>query len=327
MGSLFFVCGSAAGAALAWLFGRRDRRRSTVAALNGVSCGLLGMVMSISGGTPAPVTEAALGLVGAAAPLTLCMTLVSPVATSAGVFSAVRRLTATLALALVFGIGCATMGFVLVPGVWHISRKDEGRAADSSIVLSPKNSGEPVTTFPLLPMKPRFLRRPSDWAGVPILALILAVAWASHYSQPPTPLQTVFTPYLPINLVEKPSPRKVFAHYMPTLPISIDNKDGAEDYYATEYLTVNGEDGKHAAYGGFLRDRPLPRPHSDRADWKSADLLTEISQAKSVGIDGFAVDVFTTRAESDVTDQILRAAAAVDGFTIMVTADVTGPLS
>ena len=138
-------------------------------------------------------------------------------------------------------------------------------------------------------------------------------------------MRTVFTPYLPINLVDQPSPRKVFAHYMPSLPISIDNKDGAQDYYATEYRTPGGEDGKHAAYGGFLRDRPLPRAHSDRPDWKSVDLLTEISQAKSVGIDGFAVDVFTTRAESDVTDLILRAAAAEKDFAIMVTADVTGP--
>jgi hypothetical protein len=174
-------------------------------------------------------------------------------------------------------------------------------------------------------MRPGFLRRPTDWVGVPVLAVILVVAWVSHNSPPPTPLRTVFTPYLPINLVEQPSPRKVFAHYMPSLPISIDNKDGSQDYYATEYLTPNGEDGKHAAYGGFLRDRPLPRAHSDRPDWKLVDLLTEISQAKSVGIDGFAVDVFTPRAESDVTDLILQAAAAEKDFTIMVTADVTGP--
>jgi hypothetical protein len=174
-------------------------------------------------------------------------------------------------------------------------------------------------------MRPGFLRRPADWVGVPVLALILVAAWVSHSAPPPPPLRTVFTPYLPINLVEQPSPRKVFAHYMPSLPISIDNVDGSRDYYATEYLTPAGEDGKHAAYGGFLRDRPLPRAHSDRPDWKSADLLTEISQAKSVGIDGFAVDVFNPRAESDVADVILRAAAEVKDFTVMVTADVTGP--
>ncbi len=174
-------------------------------------------------------------------------------------------------------------------------------------------------------MRRQFPRRASEWVGIPVLVLILVTAYASHHYQQAPALPTVFTPYLPINLLEKPCPRKVFAHYMPSLPISIDNKDGAEDYYATEYLKVDGEDGKHAAYGGFLRDRPLPRAHSDRADWKLADLLTEISQAKSVGIDGFAVDVYSPRADSDVTDLILRAAAAVTDFTIMITADVTGP--
>jgi hypothetical protein len=176
-------------------------------------------------------------------------------------------------------------------------------------------------------MRPGFLRRPTDWVGVPVLALILVVAWVSHNSPPPPPLRTVFTPYLPINLVEQPSPRKVFAHYMPSLPISIDNKDGSQDYYATEYLTPGGEDGKHAAYGGFLRDRPIPRAHSDRPDWKLMDLLTEISQAKSVGIDGFAVDVFSPRGESGAPDLLLQAAAEVKGFAVLITADVTGPFS
>jgi hypothetical protein len=174
-------------------------------------------------------------------------------------------------------------------------------------------------------MTPRIFDRLSAFAGVPVLAAILTLAWATHDTYQTPPLATVFTPYLPFNLVEAHSPRKVFAHYMPSLPISIDNKDGDEDYYATEYLTVNGEDGKHAAYGGFLRDRPLPRAHSNLADWKLADLRTEIGQAKSVGIDGFAVDVIDTRATSGVVDQILQATATVDDFTILITTDMTGP--
>ena len=55
-------------------------------------------------------------------------------------------------------------------------------------------------------MRPGFLRRPTDWVGVPVLALILVVAWVSHNSPGPAPLRTVFTPYLPINLVDQPSP-------------------------------------------------------------------------------------------------------------------------
>jgi hypothetical protein len=175
-------------------------------------------------------------------------------------------------------------------------------------------------------MTSRFFRRLSALPGLLVLAAVLTLAGASHYTYPTTVWATAVTPYLPFDLVETPSRRKVFAHYMPSLPISIDNKDGDEDYYATQYLTADGEHGVHAAYGGFLRDRPLPRARSNLRDWRLADLRTEIGQAKSVGIDGFAVDVLQPRATSNVIDQILQATAAVGNFTIMITADMTCPL-
>ncbi len=174
-------------------------------------------------------------------------------------------------------------------------------------------------------MMSRIVDRLPAFAGVPILAAILTLAWATHDSDQTPSLATAFTPYLPFNLVQAHSPRKVFAHYMPGLPISIDNEDGDKDYYATEYLAVGGENGKHAAYGGYLRDRPLPRAHSNLPDWRLADLRTEIGQAKSVGIDGFAVDVIDLRATSTVVDQILQVAAAAGDFTILITTDMTGP--
>jgi Glycosyl hydrolase family 71 len=166
-------------------------------------------------------------------------------------------------------------------------------------------------------------RRWPRWTVLTVVAVVLGLPWVL----PPlyVPRMPVATPYLPFNLVETNGPRKVFAHYMPSLPISIDNKDANDDYYATQYLTVNGEGGKHAAYGGLLRDRPLPRPHSGKPDWKFADVETEIGQAKSVGIDGFAVDMIDPRTERDAVDRILRAAAAVGNFTVMITADLTGP--
>jgi hypothetical protein len=149
MGSLFFDFGSAVGAALAWFVGRRERARSTVATLNGVACGLLGILTSASGGTMAPATEAGLGLLGTAAPLTLCMTPLSPVATSAGISSAVRHLAATLALALVYGISCATLGFVSVESVRHISGKENGgKPVDYPIMMSLKPSCTPSAAFP-----------------------------------------------------------------------------------------------------------------------------------------------------------------------------------
>ena len=175
-------------------------------------------------------------------------------------------------------------------------------------------------------MMSRFFRRLSAWAGLLVLAAVLSSASAPQCSYLTTVRATAATPYLPFNLVETHGPRKVFADYMPSLPLSIDNKDGDEDYYATQYLTAGGENGVHAAYGGVLRDRPLPRAHSNLRDWQLADLRTEIGQAKSVGIDGFAVDVLVPRATSDVIDRILQATTEVGNFTVMISADMTGPL-
>lgn len=174
-------------------------------------------------------------------------------------------------------------------------------------------------------MSSRYIRRSSCWAVSLIVPCLLLAPTPQSVEPRPMP-QTAVTPYLPFDLIETDSRRKVFAHYMPSFPISIDNKEGSEDYYATQYLTVNGENGVHAPYGGFLRDRPLPRAPSNLYDWQLADLRTEIGQAKSVGIEGFAVDVIDPRATSGVVDQILQAAAQARSFAILITADTTGPL-
>jgi hypothetical protein len=148
MGELFFVCGSVVGAALARLVGRTDRSRSMAGALTGVWCGLLGALTSMSGGTMAPMTQAGFGLLGAAAPLTLCVASVNPASTTGGSSSAVRRYSATLVLALVYGIGCATVGFALAYGVKYDGHKEfVGQAADYS-TLSPAYSGTPHAAFP-----------------------------------------------------------------------------------------------------------------------------------------------------------------------------------
>ncbi len=89
----------------------------------------------------------------------------------------------------------------------------------------------------------------------------------------------------------KASPRKVFAHYFPPFPISIDNKPSSSDYYATAFLSVDGERGKHASYGGYLRQRPLPRPPRTSPDWELEDAMTEIEAAAAIGIDGFTYDI------------------------------------
>lgn len=130
------------------------------------------------------------------------------------------------------------------------------------------------------------------------------------------------------------SPRKAFAHYLPSLPVSLDNKPSDVDYYARQYLTPDGEGRRHRAYGGFLRDRPLPRDVRTGQDWRSQDLQEEVRQAISVGLDGFAVDLLTapggtggSARVSGAVELMLDAAQAVDPqFEILLMPDMVGSL-
>ncbi|WP_162240769.1 endo-1,3-alpha-glucanase family glycosylhydrolase [Leifsonia sp. Leaf264] len=118
--------------------------------------------------------------------------------------------------------------------------------------------------------------------------------------------------------------RKVFAHYFPPYPISLDNQAPATDYYSRNYLTATGENGKHAAYGGLLRDRPVGRAPLS-GDWQLKDLETEVTQAKSAGLDGFTVDVLSLSGRNwDTTARLMKAASNVgDGFVIVPNLDMT----
>jgi hypothetical protein len=148
LGSLFFAIGSAVGAALAWFVGRLEPSRSTGFALNGITCGLLGALTSASGDTNPPANEAWLGLLGTAAPLTSCMPPLRAVASSAGISSVARYLAVTLALALVSGISCATLGFVLVESARHISDKENVGKSVDPIMISLKPFHPPDAAFP-----------------------------------------------------------------------------------------------------------------------------------------------------------------------------------
>jgi len=127
--------------------------------------------------------------------------------------------------------------------------------------------------------------------------------------------------------VPKPVPgeRKVFAHYFPPQPVSIDNAPPAEDYYARELLAVDGEGGKHATYGGYLRDRPAVREPLS-GDWRAADLRSEVADALTGGIDGFTVDILGLSGQNwDATVALMAAAAASDRpFSIVPNVDANG---
>jgi hypothetical protein len=151
-----------------------------------------------------------------------------------------------------------------------------------------------------------------------------------------TPAEAASTPSLPFDMPStnslRSSPKKIFANWVPSLPVSIDNKAPASDYYAVNYLTPNGEGGKHAAYGGFLRDRPLGRAPID-GNWRLEDMKTEVRNAIAAGIDGFTVVMYGFPGSDSSTQQwnnvrlMLEAAEAVDsGFKIIPMPDMTSSL-
>lgn len=126
------------------------------------------------------------------------------------------------------------------------------------------------------------------------------------------PLSIAALPFAP------PSPwqgRRVFAHYFQTFPLSIDNKASAVDYYNVQFLTPTGESGKHVAYGGFLRQRPLAVPTlAAPGDFKGRNMFWEVSMAIARGITGFCYDVLSVAdGLTGNLPRMLAAAAAVDG--------------
>lgn len=120
-------------------------------------------------------------------------------------------------------------------------------------------------------------------------------------------------------------PRKVYAHYFPPYPLSFENQQPELDHYTKHYLTVHGEGSKHAAYGGFLRDRPIGRsPLSGTPEmWNIRDYETEVRTAKAMGLDGFIVDLLSDdKVYSDRHRRLIIAAANVGGFDIVLCPDM-----
>ncbi|MDP9416879.1 MAG: DNRLRE domain-containing protein, partial [Actinomycetota bacterium] len=163
------------------------------------------------------------------------------------------------------------------------------------------------------------------------IALVPPAAIAAETASSTATATTTASPLafdMPATSTLRASSRKVFAHYFPPLPISLDNQDPASDYYQRNFLKPDGEGGKHAAYGGYLRDRPVGRPIRGTS-WRLQDLQDEVRQAIDAGIDGFALNlmVFPPSTSHQVTTArtIMKAAETVDpGFKIMLMVDLSG---
>ncbi|HTD72001.1 MAG TPA: glycoside hydrolase family 71 protein [Steroidobacteraceae bacterium] len=123
------------------------------------------------------------------------------------------------------------------------------------------------------------------------------------------------------------TPQRIFAHYLPTFPASIDNRPSASDYYNVQYLNPAGENGKFEAQGGFLRQRPSGVPVQSNPKWKQLNMQHEVSLAMARGIQGFAFDIMSVTQATDPEGPLqtmLAAASAIDSrFKIIVTPDMT----
>ena len=124
--------------------------------------------------------------------------------------------------------------------------------------------------------------------------------------------------------VLRASPKKVFAHYFTQFPLSIDNLDPTRDYYSLQYLTPEGENGKHRLAGGYLRDRPLPQLPRRESNWQALNYQAEVRRASAIGLDGFSGDILSFEGEHwERVQQLLDAAQSVDpGFKILLMPDM-----
>lgn len=184
----------------------------------------------------------------------------------------------------------------------------------------------------------RFRIRRRRLSGVFVAAALICGGAGVHgaaASTPTTSDASAAPTALPFDLPStgalRSSGKKVFAHYIASLPKSLDNQQPAGDYYARNYLAPRGEGGVHAAYGGFLRNRPQGRAPLAAA-WRLQDMQTEVREARAAGIDGFTFDVLQVQNGSvpqlwENANLMMQASAAVDpGFKIMLMPDMAGGL-
>ncbi len=119
------------------------------------------------------------------------------------------------------------------------------------------------------------------------------------------------------------SSKKVFAHYFYPFPLSVENKSASDDYYNRNYLNKGGESGKWSAYGGYLRQRPLPVATGPGDKWQLLNMQREVRMAMARGVTGFTFDVLSAKGDTHL-QMLLDAAQRVDPrFKILVMPDIS----
>lgn len=117
---------------------------------------------------------------------------------------------------------------------------------------------------------------------------------------------------------------RVYAHWH-AFPISTDNKNPAEDYYAWELRP--GANAAYADVGGYFRSRPLPRPPRPQSDWRVLDAMEDAGRAQAIGVDAFIYNVMSFRNTSIhyINMQAMREGIRRlgNGFKMMPSLDLT----
>lgn len=85
---------------------------------------------------------------------------------------------------------------------------------------------------------------------------------------------------------EPPKQNLVLSHWH-FFPITFDDRPEEPDTYTRSFLSVNGEGGRHAAYGGMLRDRPIPLDPFPTHDVQELAAELDIRYAREAGVNGF----------------------------------------
>jgi len=239
----------------------------------------------------------------------------------------VGRKKGTLVVRQVTGAwGNGVVSFQTRPAVGAVIGKAKVKRGTVAITLKASAVAASVTSGLSIRINRSTSTKLLKMVGTPTLRATL-VTQPARTADPGAPAATTAPNSTPVTaetggtIPDKP----VFAHYFPPYPISLDNKDGSADYYANQYLVASGENGKFASTGGLLRDRPVPRAPLVGGDYQLEDLRTEVGQAVSAGLDGFAVDILSTSNTDRNWTQILKlmTAAKERNFKIMLQPDMS----
>ena len=117
--------------------------------------------------------------------------------------------------------------------------------------------------------------------------------WMPNYYDPS---QAKYWPFImPSKETLRASKRKLFAGYHSPFPVSINNKPEEHEYYVRPWADPFAKEGpkSHAAYGGYLREKPYYRLPKE-GSWKVSDYEDEIRLAMAAGIDGFIYNIVST---------------------------------